>query len=79
MGSLAVGSAMIMGGVSEDQAGNAGATAAIANELGMPELAVQGADAFTDSLQFAGVVGAVLITLVAVAVFLLTPKGTTVS
>lgn len=134
LGGLAIGSAMIMGGVPTEKAGNAGAleetsyefgatlgvtilgsvsaiifrsnfaetsgyavldgfdptlaaqakeslgaAVAIAHELGAPELATQAGEAFTDSLQFAGFVGGVLMIGVALTVFFLTPKGTNVA
>lgn len=134
MGALAIGSAMIMGGVPTDKAGNAGAieetsyefggtlgvtilgsisalifranlseergfkaleeldsnlaeqagdslgaATVIAHELGMPELAERAADAFTTSLQFAGVVGGGIMIAVAALVFFVTPKGTNVA
>ena len=53
-----------------------GAAVAIAEEIGHPGLAEHAAEAFVDSLQLAGLVGGVLMTVVAVTVFILTPKGT---
>ncbi|MCI1255717.1 MAG: MFS transporter [Corynebacterium provencense] len=128
VGSLAVASAMIMGGSPEDKAGNAGALEEasyeiggvlgvavlgsisalvfrdhlaslagglglpeeltdpageslgaamhIAGEAGLPDLASSAAEAFTDSLQTAGIAGGLLMLAVGVAVFFITPKGT---
>ncbi|WP_369414910.1 MFS transporter [Corynebacterium kalidii] len=128
VGSLAIASAMIMGGSPEDKAGNAGALEEASYELGavlgitvlgsvsalvfrdhlhdlasglglpgavvdpageslgaamhiaeeaqLPALASSAAEAFTDSLQVAGVIGGALMVLVGTAVFLITPKGT---
>ncbi|MFE9234948.1 MFS transporter [Cellulosimicrobium funkei] len=134
MGALAIGSAMIMGGVPTDKAGSAGAleetsyefggtlgvtvlgsisallyrasldtapgldalrdaepvladqagqslgaAIAIADETGLPELAARAGEAFTQSLQTTGLIGGALMLVIAVLVFLLTPKGTNVA
>ncbi|MDN5683552.1 hypothetical protein [Corynebacterium glyciniphilum] len=42
----------------------------------MPALATSAAEAFTDSLQFAGIIGGAIMVLVGAAVFVITPKGT---
>ncbi|MGW5391366.1 MFS transporter [Streptomyces koyangensis] len=56
-----------------------GAAVTIASEAHMPDLATQATDAFTHSLQSAGLIGGILMFGVAAVVFLLTPKGTEVS
>ncbi|MFD7067239.1 MFS transporter [Streptomyces sp. NPDC059913] len=56
-----------------------GAAVTIADELHMPHLATHATDAFTHSLQTAGLIGGGLMLAVAAVVFLLTPKGTEVS
>lgn len=130
-GSLAIGSAMIMGGTPQERAGNAGAleetsyelggtlgvavlgsisalayrseldglpalggldpslaaqaqesvgaAAAVADRLGLPALAQAAGEAFTGSLQLSGWIGGGLILTMALVVFVLTPKGTSVS
>ncbi|MFD7865099.1 hypothetical protein [Streptomyces sp. NPDC059783] len=45
----------------------------------MPTLATHATDAFTHSLQSAGLIGGILMPGVAAVVFFLTPKGTEVS
>ncbi|MDN6387170.1 MAG: MFS transporter, partial [Corynebacterium sp.] len=128
VGSLAIASAMIMGGSPEEKSGNAGALEEASYELGavlgitvlgsvsalvfrdhltslaaglglpsalvdpageslgaamhiaeeaqLPSLATSAAEAFTDSLQVAGLIGGVIMVVVGTAVFLVTPKGT---
>ncbi|MFJ8134307.1 MFS transporter [Streptomyces hydrogenans] len=56
-----------------------GAAVTIAGEAQMPDLATQATDAFTHSLQSAGLIGGILMLGVAAVVFFLTPKGTEVS
>ncbi|QXJ19858.1 MFS transporter [Actinomadura graeca] len=56
-----------------------GAAVTIAGRLGMPDLAAHATDAFTHSLQTAGLIGGGLMLAVALVVSLLTPKGTEVS
>lgn len=56
-----------------------GAAMAIAELLGLPELATGAADAFVHSMKITGIAGGALMLAVAVVVFLLTPKGTDVS
>lgn len=56
-----------------------GAAMSIAEASGMPELASRAADAFVASMQSTGVTGGTIMLVVAVAVFLLTPRGTDVS
>ena len=56
-----------------------GAAAAIADELGRPELLAAASRAFTDSMQTTGIVGGVCMLAIAATVFFLTPRGTNVS
>lgn len=56
-----------------------GAAVAIAQDLGLPDLAHEAGVAFTHSLQLTGLVGGVLTLMVGVLVFFLTPKGTDIS
>lgn len=63
-------------GLAEQAGDSLGAATAIAHELGLPELAARAAAAFTESLQFAGVIGGVIMIAVAAVVFFVTPKGT---
>ncbi|BAJ32873.1 MULTISPECIES: MFS transporter [Kitasatospora] len=56
-----------------------GAAVTIADELHLPGLATHATDAFTHSLQSAGLIGGLLMLAVAATVFFLTPKGTEVS
>lgn len=60
-----------------DPAGESlGAAMHIAEEADMPALATTAASSFTDSLEVAGFAGGVLMVVVGIAVFLITPKGT---
>lgn len=56
-----------------------GGAMAIAQEVGNSELAARAKEAFTDSLVGTGLVGALVMTAAAVAVFLLVPKGYDIS
>ncbi|MFG3257323.1 MFS transporter [Streptomyces sp. NPDC048172] len=56
-----------------------GAAVTIADRLGMPGLATHATDAFTHSLQTAGLIGGGLMLAVASLVFFLTPKGTDIT
>lgn len=56
-----------------------GAAVSIADGLGQPELAAKAGDAFTRSLEVTGLVGGALMLLVAVLVFAMVPKGTSVA
>ncbi|RLY95217.1 MFS transporter [Kocuria tytonicola] len=56
-----------------------GAAMGTATELGVPELARQAGQAFTESLQVAGLAGGVLMVAAAALVFVLTPRGTSVA
>ena len=56
-----------------------GAAVATADELGLPRLATDAGEAFTASLQVAGVAGGLLMLAVAATVFVLTPRGTDIS
>lgn len=56
-----------------------GAAMAIARETGSSDLAARAGEAFTDSLQTAGLAGGVLMFAVAAVVFWLTPKGVSVT
>lgn len=51
----------------------------MSNRLGLPGLSSDAGAAFTESLQAAGLVGGVMMLVVAVAVYVLTPKGTTIT
>lgn len=53
-----------------------GAAMYIAQEGGLPELAVQAAKAFTEGLQVTGVIGGVIMIAFAIVAFFLVPKGT---
>ncbi|MBK0422784.1 MFS transporter [Leucobacter sp. CSA2] len=56
-----------------------GAAVAIANEQGLPEVISSAGVAFTHAMQWAGLVGAILMFAVAATTFFLTPKGTDIS
>ncbi|WP_435201182.1 MFS transporter [Janibacter sp. GS2] len=56
-----------------------GGAVAASERLGLPALAADAGAAFTQSLQTAGLVGGALMFLVAATVFVVTPKGTTIS
>ncbi|MDN5717374.1 MAG: MFS transporter, partial [Janibacter sp.] len=56
-----------------------GAAVATSEQLGLPALASDAGAAFTQSLQTAGLVGGVLMLVVAATVFVLTPKGTDIA
>lgn len=56
-----------------------GGAVAVSEQLGVPALATEAGAAFTASLQTAGLVGGVVMFLVAAAVFVMTPKGTDLS
>lgn len=56
-----------------------GAANAIAGELDLALLATRAGEAFTDSLQFTGIVGGAIMIAVSALVFFLTPKGTNVA
>lgn len=56
-----------------------GAAVSIAEELRLPDLAHEAGVAFTHSLQTTGIAGGIIMFAVAVAVFLLAPKGTDLS
>ena len=56
-----------------------GAAAAAADRFALPELLTTANEAFTRSMQTAGVVGGIILLGVTAAVFFLTPKGTDVS
>ena len=91
---LAVGIAALVyrnqlaGSAALDQAGGEAAAQAkdslggavdVSGQLGLPALATDAGAAFTQSLQTAGLVGGVLMLVVAAAVFIMTPKGTDIS
>lgn len=60
-----------------DPAGESlGAAMHLADQAQLPELASSAAQAFTDSLQVAGISGGLLMLAVGVAVYFITPKGT---
>ncbi|MDO5644305.1 MAG: MFS transporter [Dermabacter sp.] len=54
-----------------------GAAVAIAEASSSPQFAAAAAESFTDSLQVAGVIGGAIMLVVALAVFLTVPRGTT--
>lgn len=56
-----------------------GAAMAIAQQAQLPELAQHAATGFTQSLQTTGLIGGVILALVAAGVFALTPKGTDIT
>lgn len=78
----------LAGSAALDQAGGEAAAQAkdslggavdVSDQLGLPALATDAGAAFTQSLQTAGLVGGVLMLVVAAAVFIMTPKGTDIS
>lgn len=73
----------VLGGIDPDLAGQAkeslGAAVGISGELGAPQLAHDAGIAFTHSMQWTGIAGGIIMLVVAVTVFFLTPKSTDVS
>lgn len=56
-----------------------GAAVAIADSLNLPDLSAAAGEAFTRSMQVAGLTGGAIMLAVAVAVFLMTPQGTSIT
>ncbi|MFT4187572.1 MAG: MFS transporter [Aeromicrobium sp.] len=65
--------------VAEQAQESLGGAFAIAEKLGLPELAAAAGEAFNQSLQATGLVGGAIMLVVAAGVFALTPRGTDVS
>ena len=65
--------------LAEQSGESLGAAVAIADELGIPQLADAAGVAFTHAMQTTGLAGGLMMIAVAVTVFLMTPKGTDVS
>lgn len=56
-----------------------GGAVAVADRLGLPDVAARAASAFTDALQVTSLVGGLALLAVSVAVFLLVPRGTDIT
>lgn len=65
--------------LASEAAQSIGAAASIAEDAGTPQLAHEAGAAFTHAMQATGLAGGALMLAVALAVFLLTPKGTDIA
>lgn len=63
----------------EDAAQSIGAASAYADQAALPQLAHDAGIAFTHAMQITGIAGGVLMLAVALAVYLLTPRGTDIA
>ncbi len=62
-----------------DAESSLGGAIAVAQKLGLPELAHEAGIAFTHSMQWTGIIGGGVLVAVAITIFFLTPKGTSVT
>ncbi|MGK0714796.1 MFS transporter [Leucobacter sp. W1153] len=65
--------------LAQSAAESLGSAVAIGDELGIADLANEAGIAFTHSMQVTGIIGGLIMIGIAVAVFLLTPRGTDIS